>query len=134
MAFWFSCAVLTSVALCTGVSAAPNADPATKACQLLASTFPKLVAFPGTMFSSQSRVSCRIANAGSEQYSSDIEHWVASSTQNATCSIEPETADDICKIVSATVGLPFAIPLADLCSQLKIIGRDDIRAPFAVSV
>ncbi|OCB92283.1 FAD-binding domain-containing protein [Sanghuangporus baumii] len=83
-----------SIALSDAVDT--STDPATKACQLLANAFPQLVAFPG-----------------SEQYSSDIAHWAFTSTQNATCTIEPETAHDVGEI-------------------LKIIGRSDIMSPFAV--
>ncbi|KAL5512398.1 hypothetical protein ACEPAG_3390 [Sanghuangporus baumii] len=88
--------VLATASLSIALSDGPDMDPATKACQLLANAFPQLVAFPG-----------------SEQYSSDIEHWAFTSTQNATCTVEPETADDVGKI-------------------LKIIGTSDIMAPFAV--
>ncbi|TDL24028.1 FAD-binding domain-containing protein [Rickenella mellea] len=54
-----------------------------------------------------------IAFPGSAQYGSDIAHWATSSVQNATCSIEPQTSKDVATI-------------------LGIVGRDDIRAPFAV--
>ena len=36
---------------------------------------------------------------GSEGYTDDIEHWATSSTQNATCSVEPGTAEDVAAIV-----------------------------------
>ncbi|EJD05533.1 FAD-binding domain-containing protein [Fomitiporia mediterranea MF3/22] len=73
-----------------------NPAGANKACQLLQDSFPHLVFFPG-----------------SDQYLNDTEHWAVSSQQNSTCSIEPETTDDISAII-------------------KIIGRSDIRARFAV--
>ncbi|KAL5522235.1 hypothetical protein ACEPAF_2092 [Sanghuangporus sanghuang] len=98
MTLSFTLSVLATAFLSIALSDAvdTSTDPATKACQLLANAFPQLVAFPG-----------------SEQYSSDIEHWAFTSTQNATCTIEPETADDVGEI-------------------LKIIGRSDIMSPFAV--
>ncbi|KAL5500908.1 hypothetical protein ACEPAH_9295 [Sanghuangporus vaninii] len=96
MAFSFTLAILATASLSIALSGAVDMDPATEACQLLANAFPQLVAFPG-----------------SEQYSSDIEHWAFTSTQNTTCTIEPETADDVGEI-------------------LKIIGRSDIMSPFAV--
>ncbi|KAL5512400.1 hypothetical protein ACEPAG_3392 [Sanghuangporus baumii] len=91
---------LISIALATSTTGtAPivlQSDPAVKACQFLQDTFPQLVSFPG-----------------SDQYNSDIKHWVVTSTQNAICSIEPETADDVSEI-------------------LRIIGRHDVMAPFAI--
>ncbi|EJD05648.1 FAD-binding domain-containing protein [Fomitiporia mediterranea MF3/22] len=77
-------------------SLGPRADAAAQACQLLQASFPQLVSFPG-----------------SEQYETDIDHWAFTSSQNATCAVEPANADDVGAI-------------------LKIIGRDSIRAPFAV--
>ncbi|KAJ7593193.1 FAD-binding domain-containing protein [Mycena floridula] len=50
---------------------------------------------------------------GSLEYAADVSHFESSSSQNSTCSVEPVSAVDISTI-------------------LKIIGRDDIRAPFAV--
>ncbi|TDL24026.1 FAD-binding domain-containing protein [Rickenella mellea] len=50
---------------------------------------------------------------GSTQYSSDIAHWSKSCQDDAICSITPQTATDVANILS-------------------IIGRDDIRVPFAV--
>ncbi|KAL5512399.1 hypothetical protein ACEPAG_3391 [Sanghuangporus baumii] len=73
-----------------------QSDPAVKACQFLQDAFPQLVSFPG-----------------SDQYNSDVKHWAATSSQNAVCSIEPETADDVSKI-------------------MRIIGRHDVMAPFAI--
>ncbi|KAL5498615.1 hypothetical protein ACEPAH_1970 [Sanghuangporus vaninii] len=70
---------------------------AAKACRLLKESLPGLDYFPGAA-----------------QYVNDTAHWSVSSQQNATCSVEPESADDVSTIV-------------------KIIGRPDIRAPFAVS-
>ncbi|KAL5480274.1 hypothetical protein ACEPAI_1544 [Sanghuangporus weigelae] len=96
MTLSFTLAILATASLSIAFSDGVDMDPATKACQLLVNAFPQLVAFPGP-----------------EQYSSDIEHWAFTSTQNATCTIEPETADDVGEI-------------------LKIIGRGDIMAPFAV--
>ncbi|KAL5498844.1 hypothetical protein ACEPAH_2199 [Sanghuangporus vaninii] len=91
-----SLTILALVSSARGLSTGRRADSAVKACQLLQSSFPQLVSFPG-----------------SEQYEADIEHWGITSTQNSTCSIEPQTADDVSKII-------------------KIIGRSDIMAPFAV--
>lgn len=65
---------------------------------------------------------CQLLNAsfpqltsfpGTEQYDNDNEHWAVTSEQNSTCSIEPTSAEDVGAII-------------------KIIGRSDIRAPFAV--
>ncbi|KAJ7577570.1 hypothetical protein C8J56DRAFT_1007243 [Mycena floridula] len=50
---------------------------------------------------------------GSMEYVADISHFVPSSSQNSTCSVEP-------------------ISVADISTIIKILGRDDIRAPFAV--
>ncbi|KAH8116010.1 FAD-binding domain-containing protein [Phellopilus nigrolimitatus] len=50
---------------------------------------------------------------GSEQFADDVEHWTVSSQQNATCSVEPRDTSDVSAI-------------------MKLIGRPDIRAPFAV--
>ncbi|PAV20386.1 FAD-binding domain-containing [Pyrrhoderma noxium] len=50
---------------------------------------------------------------GALQFNNDTEHWAISSHQNATCSIEPGDAYDLSGII-------------------KIIGRSDIRSPFAV--
>ncbi|THU76841.1 FAD-binding domain-containing protein [Dendrothele bispora CBS 962.96] len=50
---------------------------------------------------------------GSSNYTNDNFHYGASSTQNSTCTVEPSTNDDISTI-------------------LKIIGREDVRSPFAV--
>ncbi|OCB87794.1 FAD-binding domain-containing protein [Sanghuangporus baumii] len=69
---------------------------AAKACRLLKESLPELVYFPGAA-----------------QYVNDTAHWAISSQQNATCSVEPQSADDVSTIV-------------------KIIGRSDVRAPFAV--
>ncbi|KAI5120619.1 hypothetical protein M0805_008094 [Coniferiporia weirii] len=54
-----------------------------------------------------------VAFPGAEQFVNDTEHWTVSSEQNATCSIEPEST-------------------ADVSAILEVIGRPDIRAPFAV--
>ncbi|TDL17551.1 FAD-binding domain-containing protein [Rickenella mellea] len=79
------------------VSGSPSPLTAAQtACQLLNTTLPNLVSFPG-----------------SQQFSADISHWRIESTQNATCSIEPATPEDVSNI-------------------LKIVGWSDIRAPFAV--
>ncbi|KAL5476649.1 hypothetical protein ACEPAI_2835 [Sanghuangporus weigelae] len=77
-------------------SIVPREDSSIKACQLLQTAFPEIVSFPD-----------------SEHYKADNEHWAVTSTQNSTCSIEPETADDVSEI-------------------LKIIGRPDIMSPFAI--
>ncbi|KAL5499067.1 hypothetical protein ACEPAH_1585 [Sanghuangporus vaninii] len=74
----------------------PRVDPGARACQLLKEAFPQLVAFPW-----------------SEQFEADIGHWASTSTQYASCSVEPETADDVRRI-------------------LKIVGRSVIMPPFAI--
>ncbi|KAJ7155324.1 hypothetical protein C8R46DRAFT_910971, partial [Mycena filopes] len=50
---------------------------------------------------------------GSAEYAADIFHFQLSSSQNSTCSVEPTTVSDVSKI-------------------MEIVGRDDIRAPFAI--
>ncbi|KAF5368007.1 hypothetical protein D9758_004403 [Tetrapyrgos nigripes] len=50
---------------------------------------------------------------GTSNYTSDNFHYGASSTQNSTCTVEPSTNDDVSAI-------------------LKIVGREDVRSPFAV--
>ncbi|KAL5500910.1 hypothetical protein ACEPAH_9297 [Sanghuangporus vaninii] len=91
---------LIAIALATSTigssSVVLQSDPAVKACQFLQDAFPQSVSFPG-----------------SDQYNSDIKHWAVTSIQNAVCSVEPETADDIGEI-------------------LRIIGRHDVMAPFAI--
>ncbi|TDL26277.1 FAD-binding domain-containing protein [Rickenella mellea] len=68
------------------------------------------------------QTACKLLNAtlpglvsfpGSQQFSADISHWRIESAQNSTCSVEPATPKDVSSI-------------------LKIVGRSDIRAPFAV--
>lgn len=83
---------LTAVAVVT----ARGQNSASRACRLLQSQLPGLVHFPG-----------------STEYLDDISHFEASSTQNATCSVNPTCVEDVSSI-------------------LKIVGRKDIRAPFAV--
>ena len=39
---------------------------------------------------------------GASQYSADIKHWVESSTQQATCSVEPGSVQDVSTIVRVT--------------------------------
>ncbi|KIJ99511.1 hypothetical protein K443DRAFT_102120 [Laccaria amethystina LaAM-08-1] len=50
---------------------------------------------------------------GSETYLADIAHSQSSAEQNSTCAVNPSSVDDLSTII-------------------KIIGRDDIRAPFAI--
>lgn len=50
---------------------------------------------------------------GSETYSEDIAHSQSSAEQNSTCAVNPSSVDDLSTII-------------------KIIGHDDIRAPFAI--
>ncbi|VDB99546.1 unnamed protein product [Peniophora sp. CBMAI 1063] len=45
----------------------------------------------------------------SVQYDEDIEHWAGSSTQEATCSVEPGTVDDVGKIIVGLTRTPFAV-------------------------
>ncbi|KAL5476868.1 hypothetical protein ACEPAI_3054 [Sanghuangporus weigelae] len=79
------------------LGASPTVDQGSaKACRLLNESLPELVYFPGAA-----------------QYVNDTAHWAISSKQNATCSVEPESADGVSSIV-------------------RIIGRPDIRSPFAV--
>ena len=44
------------------------------------------------------------------QYTEDIEHWAGSSTQDATCSVEPGNAEDVGKIVRLSTILPHTMP------------------------
>ncbi|KZV63916.1 FAD-binding domain-containing protein [Peniophora sp. CONT] len=48
---------------------------------------------------------------GTEGYTDDIEHWATSSTQDATCSVEPGTAEDVAAIlkVIGSTKTPFAV-------------------------
>jgi len=73
----------------------PTGD-ATTACTLLEQALPSSVFFPG-----------------STAYANDIGHFEFSSTQNATCSVEPGSVEDVSTI-------------------LQIVGRADIRSPFGV--
>ncbi|KAK7059627.1 hypothetical protein R3P38DRAFT_964016 [Favolaschia claudopus] len=50
---------------------------------------------------------------GSQRYAADIFHFQLSSSQNSTCSVEPTTVSDVSTI-------------------MKIVGRDDVRSPFAI--
>ncbi|TDL24025.1 FAD-binding domain-containing protein [Rickenella mellea] len=68
------------------------ASTAKTACHLLNQTFPDLVSFPGQNNPGK-------CHEGSAQYGIDINHWAVGSQQNATCSIEPQTPDDVSKIV-----------------------------------
>ncbi|EJD05537.1 FAD-binding domain-containing protein [Fomitiporia mediterranea MF3/22] len=61
----------------------------------------------------QATVPKLVSFPGSEQYVNDTEHWAVSSQQNSTCSIEPTSADDVGTIIG-------------------VLGRSDIRSPFAV--
>ena len=90
----------------------PRSDSSLRACQLLKEAFPELVAFPGIVHIplSGNKKRHRLHGSccrwkGSEQYEVDIEHWDSTTTQNATCSVEPETADDVSRIVSRSLTL-----------------------------
>ena len=50
---------------------------------------------------------------GAGSYTTDIEHWTTSSTQNATCSVEPGTTEDVAAIVSP-IGIHVCILLAEV--------------------
>ncbi|CAA7271051.1 unnamed protein product [Cyclocybe aegerita] len=50
---------------------------------------------------------------GTEIYAADMSHFQSSAEQNSTCSVNPDST-------------------ADLSTIIRIIGRDDIRSPFAV--
>ena len=71
---------------------------------------------------------------GSERYSEDIAHSTSSAEQNSTCAVNPSSVDDLSTIVRRFF-CPFKRSYLTLLNvfQIKIIGRDDIRAPFAVS-
>lgn len=85
-------------------SSASVEHKALKACQLLKEKFSGLVSFPGKM----SDVLCTglltndltFSLSGTQQFANDAAHWAISSQQNATCSIEPEDADDVSAVVS----------------------------------
>ncbi|KAK7023515.1 hypothetical protein VNI00_016733 [Paramarasmius palmivorus] len=61
----------------------------------------------------QSALPGRVFFPGSEEYVVDNEHYTQASSQNSTCSVEPETPDDIALI-------------------LKTVASGDTRSPFAV--
>ncbi|TDL17542.1 FAD-binding domain-containing protein [Rickenella mellea] len=88
--------LLTATSKATLAVTSPELSAAQTACGLLSRAFPQLVAFPG-----------------SPQYTADNAHYAVSSIQNSTCSIEPNTPQDVAEI-------------------LRIVGRDDVRAPFAI--
>ncbi|ESK81661.1 putative fad dependent oxidoreductase [Moniliophthora roreri MCA 2997] len=68
----------------------------TAACNALQSALPGRVFFPG-----------------SEEYVNDNEHYTQATSQNSTCSVEPESVDDVTTI-------------------LQIVASGDTRSPFAV--
>ncbi|ESK82231.1 putative fad dependent oxidoreductase [Moniliophthora roreri MCA 2997] len=73
------------------VYGSPNA-----ACNALTSALPGRVFFPGT-----------------EEYINDIEHYSRSASENSTCSVQPESVEDVGTI-------------------LRIVANGDTRSPFAI--
>ncbi|EEB92739.1 hypothetical protein MPER_08707, partial [Moniliophthora perniciosa FA553] len=71
----------------------------TAACSALQDALPGRVFLPGKL--------------GSEEYVNDNEHYTQASSQNSTCSVEPESADDVSTI-------------------LRIVSSGDTQSPFAV--
>lgn len=59
----------------------------------------------------------------------DISHWASSSSQNATCSFEPDTTEDLAVGVSHFNDLEGVI--SDPLWQFNVISA--LRQPFAVS-
>ncbi|PPQ74917.1 hypothetical protein CVT26_011353 [Gymnopilus dilepis] len=87
---------LQTLILSAFAAASTNAGGASQACNLLKQALPGSVFFPG-----------------STTYAQDIAHFEFSSSQNATCSVEPASVKDVSTI-------------------LQIVGRADIRSPFAI--
>ncbi|ESK82229.1 putative fad dependent oxidoreductase [Moniliophthora roreri MCA 2997] len=61
----------------------------------------------------QSALPGRVFFPGSEEYVKDNEHYTQASSQNSTCSVEPESVEDVSTI-------------------LRIVSSGDTRSPFAV--
>ncbi|KAJ7124058.1 FAD-binding domain-containing protein [Mycena crocata] len=61
----------------------------------------------------QAALPSKVFLPGSARYAADIFHFQLSSSQNSTCSVEPTTVSDVSLIMG-------------------IVGRDDIRSPFAI--
>ncbi|THU98265.1 FAD-binding domain-containing protein [Dendrothele bispora CBS 962.96] len=61
----------------------------------------------------QSKLGDKVSFPGSAAYAEAIAHFEPTSSQNSTCSVAPTSADEVSTI-------------------LEIVGREDIRAPFAV--
>lgn len=68
--------------------------------------------------------------SGSDEYEKDMEHFIGSVGLPSICSVRPSTIEEVGEIVRLPIchfGRLLTIP-----KQLKIVGRDDVRCPFAV--
>ena len=71
----------------------------TAACNALQSALPGRVFFPGVL-SLFAHLNLTVHNfPGSEEYTSDNKHWTQIASQNSTCSVQPESPDDVAVIV-----------------------------------
>ncbi|KAK7023501.1 hypothetical protein VNI00_016719 [Paramarasmius palmivorus] len=61
----------------------------------------------------QSALSGRVFFPGSDEYTTDNRHYTQTSSQNSTCSVQPETSDDVALI-------------------LQTVANGDTRSPFAI--
>jgi len=104
---------------------------ASQACNLIQAALPGKVFYPGKFPPFVHFFSCYILETGTETYLEDIAQFQTSSQQNATCAVNPDSVSDLSTIVSCP--LIFKDVMLNAL-QIKIIGRDDIRSPFAVSL
>lgn len=112
-----------------------DTDGAIRACQLLQELFPQLVSFPGKLMRTLlAQRKMTDSTSGEEKYTNDTAHWAISSQQNSTCSIEPQSADDVSIIVSP-YHIYYLLTRRRFINffKIKVIGRSDIRTLFAVS-
>ncbi|TDL26136.1 FAD-binding domain-containing protein [Rickenella mellea] len=83
---------------------------AQRACHLLNSTLPNLVSFPG-----------------SPQFEADNEHWNVESEEVSTCSIEPETPEDVARIVRGG-GHAYNVGFSSTCGvQISMVRFTSIQ-------
>ena len=122
-----------------GVTVATRTSASSQACTSIQAALPGKVFYPGPCPSLphgpniHTYLPISLAT-GSETYSEDIAHSTSSAEQNSTCAVNPSSVDDLSTIVRRFF-CPFKRSYLTLLNvfQIKIIGRDDIRAPFAVS-
>lgn len=79
-----------------------NVTNAKEACLQLSEVGTLMAAFPSTYLVKSTFMKSvkHDALADSSQYNDDISHWALSSQQNASCSVEPSTPEDVSTIVS----------------------------------